>query len=209
LPLGARHDACCKRSRLGTIQRAIAGAGDLMQRSQRQPATGQPCVDLRQPERQAPAEGRSAASRRLIFSRKRSMPGDDPTLPGLKIISLMFSLCSLRSNKSQATNRPELAVFLSRKVKTARKCLANKTRSLDAGIRIFWKFSRDGSVVAYLSKLNPEQRPDEPWFARLNSTSGRDGNFIVGRHTAWRTHHWREGHPPFRQVSNPRILQLE
>ena len=62
LPLGARHDARCKRGRRGPIQRAIAGTGDLMQRSQRQPPTGQPRVDRRQPERQNSSRG---AIRRL------------------------------------------------------------------------------------------------------------------------------------------------
>lgn len=57
LPLGARHDARGKRSRGGAIQRAIADAGDLMQRSKRQPPTGQPRVHRRQPERQNPSRG--------------------------------------------------------------------------------------------------------------------------------------------------------
>ena len=62
LPLGARHDARCKRGGSSTIQRAIAGTGDLVQRSQRQSPTGQPCVHFRQPERQNPSRG---AVRRL------------------------------------------------------------------------------------------------------------------------------------------------
>ncbi len=40
LALGARHDAGREQSRSGSIQRAVAGAGDLVQCSQRQPTAG-------------------------------------------------------------------------------------------------------------------------------------------------------------------------
>ncbi len=50
LTLGARHDAGCEQSCRRAIQCAIAGAGDLMQGSQRQSAARQPHIHLRHPE---------------------------------------------------------------------------------------------------------------------------------------------------------------
>ncbi len=55
LPLGAGHDAGGKQSCGRTIERVIAGTGDLMQGAQGQPAAGQTRIHLRQPKRQNPA----------------------------------------------------------------------------------------------------------------------------------------------------------
>lgn len=47
LSLNTRHDAGGKKSRHGTIQCAITGAGNFMQGPERQSAAGQAGIDLR------------------------------------------------------------------------------------------------------------------------------------------------------------------
>ena len=62
LPPHPRHDARREQSCGRTVQGTIPSAGNLMQRSQREAATGQVRIHLRQPERQNPGH---AAVRRL------------------------------------------------------------------------------------------------------------------------------------------------
>ena len=56
LALGARHDTGSKQSCRCTIQRAIAGTGDLMQGAEGETAARQPRIHLRQPKRQNTAQ---------------------------------------------------------------------------------------------------------------------------------------------------------
>jgi hypothetical protein len=56
LALGARHDAGRKQSRGSAVQRAIAGAGDLVQGAKGETTARQARVHLRQPEGQNPTQ---------------------------------------------------------------------------------------------------------------------------------------------------------
>ncbi len=82
-----------------------------------------------------------------------------PTLPGiLKNFGCCVRYLFLDSERSQEANRAQQTRLLPREVKITRKRLANKTRILDARHPHFFGCFNVTASLAYLSKLNPEQR---------------------------------------------------